>query len=90
MITKENDIKRDSIVSDFEPNILIKAVHLTNFEKNCSIKSFFSYEERCTYCLSKTAKISICHRTTFYSVFNMSSCRKLEIQNDLPQITQIK
>jgi len=43
MITKENAIKRDSIVSDFEPNILIKAVHLTNFDQNCSIKSFFSY-----------------------------------------------
>jgi len=33
---------------------------------------------------------SICHHTTFYSIFNMSSCRKLEIQNYLPKITQIK
>jgi len=38
----------------------------------------------------KKAKISICHPTTFYSVFNMSSCRMLEIQNYLPKITQIK
>jgi len=32
----------------------------------------------------------ICHRTTFYAIFNMSSCRKPEIQNDLPKITKIK
>jgi len=42
-----------------------------------------------TYYESKKAK-SICHRTTFYSIFNMSSCRKPEIQNDLPKITKIK
>ena len=30
-----------------------------------------------------------CHRTTFYFFINMSSCRKLEIQNDLPKITKI-
>ena len=28
--------------------------------------------------------------TPFYSIFNMSSCRKPKIQNDLPKITQIK
>ena len=50
----------------------------------------FSYEERYTYCLSRKAKINKCHRTTFYSVFNMSSCRKLEIHTDLPKINQIK
>jgi len=27
---------------------------------------------------------------TFYSAFNISLCGKLEIQNDLPKITQIK
>ena len=32
----------------------------------------------------------ICHRTTFYSIFNMSSCRKPKIQKDLPKITKIK
>ena len=32
---------------------------------------------------------SIFHLTTFYSVFNMSSCRKPEIQTDLPKITKI-
>ena len=26
----------------------------------------------------------------FYSIFNMSSCRKPEIKNDLPKITKIK
>ena len=33
---------------------------------------------------------STCHRTTLYSIFKMSSCRKPEIQYDLPKITQIK
>ena len=28
-------------------------------------------------------KISICHRTSFDSIFDMSSCRKPEIQNDV-------
>ena len=35
-------------------------------------------------------KKKYCHLTTFYSIFNMSSCRKPEIQNDLPKITKIK
>ena len=26
----------------------------------------------------------------FYSIFNMSSCRKPEIQNDLPKINKMK
>ena len=33
----------------------------------------------------KKQNIRICHRTTFYSIFNMSSCRKPEIQNGLPK-----
>jgi len=28
-----------AVVPDFEPNILMKGVHLTNFEQNCSIES---------------------------------------------------
>ena len=40
------------------------------------------------HCLSKKPNISICHRTTFYVVFNMGSFRKVKIQNDLPKITQ--
>ena len=32
---------------------------------------------------------SKCYSTTFYSIFNMSLCRKLEIQNGLPKITKI-
>ena len=35
-------------------------------------------------------KKCICHRITFYFIFNMNSCRKLKIQNDLPKITKIK
>jgi len=54
------------------------------------IKLIFSYEERYTYYESKKAKKDKCHNTTFYSIFNMSSCRKPEIQNDLPKITKIK
>jgi len=38
----------------------------------------------------KPKKIKQCHRTTLYSIFNMSSCRKPEIQNDLHKITKIK
>ena len=61
---------------------MIKGVHLTNFKKNCLIASrFFSYEERYTYYESKKAKNSI---------FDMSSCIKPEIQNDLHKITKIK
>jgi len=56
---------------------LIKAVHFTNVEE------MFSYEERYKVYKAKT-------RITFYSIFNMSSCRKPEIQNDLPKLTQIK
>ena len=33
--------------------------------------------------------LKICNRTLFYSIFNMSSCRKREIHNDLPNITNI-
>ena len=39
---------------------------------------------------SKKCNNSICHRTTLYSIFDMSSCRKPEIQNDLPKITKVK
>ena len=43
------------------------------------------------YYESKKAKQNcICHRTTFVSILNMSSCRMPEIQNDLPKITKIK
>jgi len=40
--------------------------------------------------MTPKAYTSICHRTTFYSKFNMSSRRKPEIQNELPKITKIK
>ena len=39
---------------------------------------------------SKKSKKSICHRTSFYSIFDMSSCKKPEIQNDLHKITKLK
>ena len=39
----------------------------------------------------KKAKTDSCHRTTFYSIFNMSSSRKPEVYTkDLPKITIIK
>ena len=43
-----------------------------------------------TYYESKKTKIGICHRTTYYSIFNMSSCRKPEYNNELPKLTNIK
>ena len=48
---------------------------------------YFSYEKMYTY---KKAKTSICHRTNFYSIFNMSSYWKPAIQNDLPKLTKVK
>ena len=41
------------------------------------IVDVFSYEEMYIYYESKKY---ICHRTTFCSIFNMSSCRKPELQ----------
>ena len=73
-------------VPHFEPKILIKGVHLTNLKTKVEQKvDFFSYEESYTYYESNKAKISICHLTAFYSIFNMSSCRKTETQNALPK-----
>ena len=34
------------------------------------------------------SKMKICHLTTFYSIFIMCSCRKPEIQQDLPKLTK--
>ena len=72
---------------DFEPNILIKGE-----KKYCSIESFFSYDERYTYYESKKSKkkYKSPYYFYFYSICNMSSCRKSEIQNDLPKIIKIK
>jgi len=54
---------------DFEPNILIKGVHLTNFEeKNLFDRKMIFFEERYTYRLSKKAKTSKCHRTTMFYI----------------------
>jgi len=39
--------------------------------------------------VSKKAKKGIRHRTNFYSIFNLGSCRKPEIQNDVHKITKI-
>jgi len=36
-----------------------------------------------TYYDTKKANRSICHRSSFYSIFDMSSCREYVIQNDL-------
>ena len=70
-------------VHDFEPQILIKGVHLSNFEK----VDFFLMKKGIHIMNPKKQKKRICHHTPFYSIFNMSSCRKPEIQNDLPKIT---
>ena len=74
----------------FKPNILIKGVHLTQLKKNSSIESWFcSYEEGGTYYELKKAK-TLYVTVLLYFIFDMSSCRKPEIQNDLPKITKIK
>jgi len=72
-------------VRDFESKILIKGVHQTN--KMLDGKwFFFLWIKVCILWIQKKR----CHRTTFYSIINMGSCRKPEIQNDLPKITKIK
>jgi len=39
--------------------------------------------------MNQKSKTSIYHRTSFYSIFDMSSCRKPKIQNVLPKISKI-
>ena len=66
---------------DFEPNILIKGVHLTRT---------VWWEERYNILWIQKRKKSIYHRTSFYSIFDVRSCIKPEIQNDLPKIIKFK
>ena len=80
-------------VREFEPNILIKGVHPTNFEKKTvRQKVDFFLTKKGTHIVNlKKVKTDSCHRTTFYSIFNMSSSRKPEVYTkDLPKITIIK
>ena len=47
------------------------------------------FDRKLTFFLMKKgihimSKNGICHRTTYYSIFNMSACRKPEKHNDLP------
>ena len=79
-------------VRDFESKVkLIKGINLTHLKRKCSIESWLFVLWRKVYILwIQKSKKSICHRTTFYSIFNMSSCRKPEIHNDLPKIIKIK
>ena len=58
-------------------------VRVRDFEPKLLIKGVHMYY----YESKKAKKKRICHHTPFYSIFNMSSCRKPEIQNDLPKIT---
>ena len=61
----------------FRAKNIDEKVYILQIKKNNgSIESwFFSYEDRYTYYESKKAKKSICHRTTFYSIFNMIQCK---------------
>jgi len=53
-LVDENNNQLFCCVSDIEPKVLIKGVHLTNLKKTCLIESyFFSYEEMCTYYVSE-------------------------------------
>ena len=65
---------------------MIKGVDLTKFET----KKTVLIKKGIYIVYLKKQKISICHRTTFYVVFNMGSFRKVKIQNELPKITQNK
>ena len=56
--------------------------------QNLKQKKLFFIKKGIYIVYLKKQKISICHRTTFYVVFNMGSFRKVKIQNDLPKITQ--
>ena len=57
MIEQNNRLFWCVSVRDFEPNIMIKGVHLTNFETNCLIENwFYSNEEWFTFYESKIAK----------------------------------
>ena len=43
-----------------------------------------------THLINPKKQKCLCHRTTFYSIFIMSSYRKPDIQNDLLKLTKIK
>ena len=81
-------------VRDFKPKILIKGPFFILQiwrKKMFNKKLIFSLERQVDMHIVYLKKYkSICHHTTFYSIFNTSSCRKPEIQNDLPKITQNK
>ena len=78
---KPVDEKKKKSVRDFKPKIFIKGVHPTHFEKKCSIESWFFLSRKVYILFMEKSKNSTCHRSTFYSIFNMSSCKKPEIQN---------
>ena len=67
-------------VRDFKPKIVY--IFKIKTKKLLDRKLIFFYEERYTYYESKKAKNKLCHHTTYYSIFNVSSCRKPEIQNE--------
>jgi len=69
-----------------QAKILMKGVHLTIFKKKLFDRKFIFLMKKGIHMNPKKQK-SICHRTTFYSIFNMSSYK---IQNDLPKITKTK
>ena len=82
---------KKSSVRDFEPKILIKGVHLTNWKKLMFDRTLMFFLWRKVYILwIPKRKTNICHRTTFYSIFNMSSYRNPKLLNGLPKITKIK
>ena len=49
--------------------ILNKGVHLTNYENNYSIESYFFLMKKDIHFVNQKKKKSICHSTTFYSIF---------------------
>ena len=57
-------------------------------KKTYSIESWFFFMKKGIHIVNLKSKMKICHLTTFYSIFIMCSCRKPELQQDLPKITK--
>ena len=58
------------------------------FKKTCLL-DFFLINKGIHIINIKKEQKSTCHSTAFYSIFNMSSCRKPDIYNDLPNTVNL-
>ena len=70
---------------DFEPKILIKGIHTKKFLNVQKKVDFFLMKKGVHIMNQKEQNKVYVTVLFFYSIFNTSSCRKPEIQNDLPK-----